>query len=134
MKITLKIPIVKQSPSGSWERYQTDGSLEIESDYENRSDLKEQANTLLAELSAEYQLVVDSQKIEEQIDSAKRRLSNVISQVQVAQNQLDRLTRFLNNLGVDANKAYLAFDEHLKLRSASAGGSDGNDGNDDIPY
>lgn len=130
MKITLKLPIVKQNSSGSWDRYQTDATLEIESDYENRSTLKEQTDTLLAEFSAEYQLV-EAQKIQEQIERSQRRLSDVNSQMQVAQNQLERLTRFLNGFGVDATKALLAFDEQLKLRSAENVG-DGDDGDNSL--
>ncbi len=131
MKLTLKVPIIKRSPAGGWEPYQVDGSLEVESNYEDRSDLKQQVNALLAELSAEYQLVVDSQSIAEEICQAKRRLSNINSEVRIAQNQLERLTRFLSSLGIDAKKSYLAFDEHLKLRSAD---SDDSDDSDPIPY
>ena len=128
MKITLKVPIVKQSPAGSWEKYQVDGSLDIEGDFQDHFDIRKQANTLLAEFSAEYQLIVDSRKIEQQVDDAKSKLSEFKSQIQVAQNQLHSLTRFSISLGVDARNSYLTFDEQLKLRSAR------DDDDDSIPF
>jgi len=134
MKLTLKLPIVRQNPSGTWDRYQTDASLEIESTYENRSELREQADTLLAELSSEY-LLVDVLKVQELLERTQRKLSDINSQMQVAQNQLERLTRFLNGFGVDATKAFVAFDEQLKLRSAEdSGDGDENDDGDVVPY
>jgi len=134
MKLTLKLPIVRQNSSGTWDRYQTDASLELESTYENRSELREQVDTLLAELSSEY-LLVDVLKVQEQLERTQRKLSDVNSQMRVAQNQLERLTRFLNGFGVDATRALLAFDEQLKLRSAE-NRDDGDDGDDgvSIPY
>ena len=131
MKITLKIPIVKQSPNTSWDCYKVDGSLEIEAEDEEYSKLKERANTLLTEISADYQLIRDSQRIAEQIASAKGELSNTKSRLRVAQNQLERLTQFLNKLGIDARDSNLAFSEYLSLRSAN---SDDSDDSDDVFY
>ncbi|MEG4501293.1 hypothetical protein QUB05_21045 [Microcoleus sp. F10-C6] len=120
MKTTLNVPIVKKNESGSWEQYRAEGALTIEADGRSSwSEFKELVNERLAEIDAEYKLVSESQRLEGDIVTAKAELSEVESRLQLAKNQLDRLSKFLKGFGIDPQRHHLMFDEHIKLASAA---------------
>lgn len=127
MKLKVSIPVVKEvSNSSSWEKYKTDGTLEIEFDGEID---ERQVNALLQKLDAQFLLIENSQAIGETIGKLERNLADTKDRLKIARAQLNRLAQFLEGCGVNPRSNVLQFDERLKLRSAGTGES-GNTEND----
>jgi hypothetical protein len=119
MKLKVSIPVVKEvSKLSSWEKYKTDGTLEIEFDGEID---ERQVNALLQKLDAQFLLIENSQAIGETIGELERNLADTKDRLKIARAQLNRLAQFLESCGVDPRSRVLQFDERLKLRSAGTG-------------
>lgn len=128
MKLKVSVPIVKES-SSSWEKYKTDGTLEIE--FEG-SEFEEKVNTLLKRVDAQFLLIKDSQKLGDQIEESKNKLAGIQGDLKVARAQLDRVSQFLKGLGINPRDYLLRVDENFKLRSAEIESSnDCEDENED---
>ena len=126
MKLKLNIPIVRENPDG-FDKYKVDGTIEVEFDEELEA---EKVNFLLANIGAQFALIADDSKIQNQITMAKGKLCNILSDLNVARSQLARLDKFLKGLGVNPREHILKFDEFLKLRSAESN-REGESGEED---
>lgn len=115
MKIKVTVPIVKKAPSGSWERYRADGTIEIEFDAEIDES---RVNTALAKFESQFLLIEKVEAVEEHIRKAEQELADIKEQSKMAHAQLSRVSRFLEGIGVNPRSNVLQFDEGLKLRSA----------------
>ena len=137
MKVIIKLPLVRKSPAGTWEKYQIDGSIELEGDFAELSDLKERTQELLCEAGAEYQLLRDYQQIKDLITSSERTLEGIREQINLARCQFRRLGKFLKACGIDPQDSALVFRERLlefnSLNSASVDVAEEGD-DDPIPF
>jgi hypothetical protein len=134
MRVIIKLPLVRKSPAGTWEKYQVDGSIELEGDFAELSDLKERIQELLCEAGAEYQLLRDHQQIKDLIASCERTLEGTREQISVAQRQYRRLGRFLKACGIDPQESSLVFRERLlELNSLNSASVDVVEEGDDDP-
>lgn len=124
MKLIVSIPIVKKN-SGTWNKYKTDGTLEIEFD---GSEIDEQqVNTLLRKLDAQFLLIENNENVSQTIDELKGKLADTKAQLAVSRAQLHRLAEFLKGWGVNPRSNVLQFDESLKMRSAEIDRGDRDD-------
>lgn len=114
MKLKVSIPIVKVS-SDSWDKYRTDGTLEI--DFDDSID-EQKVNTLLTRIGGQFLLIEKVNLSNELVHQKEQELADVKAQLRTARLQLDRVSDFLKGIGINPRDQVLRFDENLKLRSA----------------
>jgi seryl-tRNA synthetase len=119
--IKISIPTYK---ANSWGQLDKQGELQISSETYSLSDgyaaVKVQVDELLAQANAENQIVVNLQKLGNEIDRREATLRTLNDKIQTARVQLQRLEKFLKRLGINPAGYSLDISNHA-LESATDG-------------
>jgi chromosome segregation ATPase len=116
--IKISIPTYK---ANSWGQLDKQGEVQISAEVDSLSDgyaaLKVQVDELLAQANAENQIVVNLQKLGNEIDRRESTLRMLNDKIETARAQLQRLEKFLRRLGIDPASYSLDISNHA-LESA----------------
>ena len=113
VSIKISIPTYK---ANSWGQLDKQGEVQISAEVDSLSDgyaaLKVQVDELLAQANAENQIVVNLQKLGNEIDRRKATLRTLNDKIETARAQLQRLEKFLRRLGINPANYSLDISNH----------------------
>ncbi|WP_293157766.1 MULTISPECIES: hypothetical protein [unclassified Microcoleus] len=118
VNIKISIPTYK---ANSWGQLDKQGEVQISAEVDSLSDgyaaLKAQIDELLTQTNAENQIVVNLQKLGNEIDRRESTLRMLNDKIKTARAQMQRLEKFLRRLGINPATYSLDINSHA-LESA----------------
>jgi len=102
INVKLTAPVFKRDEFGGFDRK---ADIQIAGDFDSFSEgytfLRTQIDELLQKHQADNTLLLDRDKLQEEIGNKERTLQRLNKDIETARNQLQRLQNFLQRLGID---------------------------------
>ncbi len=120
MLLEISVPVYRKD---RWGRLERDGKIQVSSEVDTLSEgyqsLKQEIDTLLAQIEAETSLAQTALELQKEIDEKFYTLARLAQDIERASEHYKNLKVFLEKLGIDHTKKQLTFDTHLLLSSGS---------------
>ncbi len=121
INVKITAPVFKKNDFGHLER---NADIQIAGDFESFSEgyifLRTQIDELLQQQQAENTLLLNRDRLQEEIDQKEQLLQRINKSIQIAREQFQRLQNFLERLGINPNAYSLTIaDKPLESSTSS---------------